>query len=291
MTIRTPYSYSVLRYIHDISTGEFVNVGIVLLSPTEPRLRFQFRKNLGRIGEIFPDLSYSAFRAILKGVTKRFEAVKDAYESPLEFGTRPSTLQEILISVLPKDDSGLQWGDVSSGLSPDPDQTLARLYERYTGKYDRAKGKAGRTDDDVWRSFKRQLEERHLLDFFEEKTIHGKNDDVKFDLAWKNGVWHCVEPVSFDLSGADSIKEKAHKCVGEIVGISDAPEKFKVYLLVAKPSTPELEDAFRRAVGILGNINNVPTEIYLEEEEDRLINALGTQIEAHEQGNSDAAHH
>lgn len=282
MTVRTPYSYSVLRYVHDISTGEFVNVGIVILSTTKPRLCFQFRKSLGRIGEIFPDLTSSAFRTIIKGVSKRFESVRDAYESPLELGSRSNGLQEILNSVLPRDDSSLQWSDISSGLCTDLDSTLTRLYERYAGKYDRAKGKAGRTDDDVWRSFKRQLEERHLLSFFEEKTIHGKNDDVKFDLAWKNGIWHCVEPLSFDLSAPDSIKEKAQKCVGEIVGVSDAVEKFKVYLLVAKPSAPELEEAFRRAVGILGNISNVPTEIYLEDEEDRLLDSLGSQIKAHE---------
>ena len=281
MTARAPYSYSVLRYIHDISTGEFVNVGVVMLSPDDRRIRFQFRKSMGRIGELFPDLSYAPFRTIIRGVTKRFDAVKDAYESAIQYDSHKKSLKEILLSVLPKDDSGLQWSEISTGLSADADATFARLYDRYAGKYDRAKVKQGRTDDDVWRSFKKQLEARHLLPFFEEKTIRGRNDDVKFDLAWKNSVWHCVEPVSFDLPAADSIKAKAQRCVGEIVGVSDAPERFKVYLLVAKPSSPELLDAFNRAVGILGNISNVPTEIFFEEDEGRLLDSLGEQIKAH----------
>ncbi|WP_035877270.1 DUF3037 domain-containing protein [Cupriavidus sp. amp6] len=281
MKARTPYFYSVLRYIHDIATGEFVNVGVVLLSPREKRVHFKFRKSLGRISEILPDVSHSSFRTVIRGVTQRFESVRKAYEAPLELDSRESGLQEILMSVVPKDDSGLQWSTISSGLSADTEATFARLYERYAGKYDRVKGKLGRTDDDVWRSFKKQLEKRHLLSYFEEKTIHGKNDDVKFDLAWKNGLWHCVEPVSFDLVAADSIREKAQKCAGEIVGVSDASEKFKIYLLLAKPSSPDLNDAFHRAVGILKNVQSVPMEIFLEEDEGKLIDSLGEQIEAH----------
>jgi hypothetical protein len=33
-TERTPYSYAVLRYVHDIGTGEFINVGVVVSAPS-----------------------------------------------------------------------------------------------------------------------------------------------------------------------------------------------------------------------------------------------------------------
>ena len=36
MTSKTPYTYTVLRYVHDIATGEFLNVGVALFAP-EPR--------------------------------------------------------------------------------------------------------------------------------------------------------------------------------------------------------------------------------------------------------------
>ena len=31
--MKIPYSFSVLRYIHDVVTGEFANVGVVLFAP------------------------------------------------------------------------------------------------------------------------------------------------------------------------------------------------------------------------------------------------------------------
>ena len=36
--MKTPYSFSVLRYIHDIVTGEFINVGVVLNRSYNQRL-------------------------------------------------------------------------------------------------------------------------------------------------------------------------------------------------------------------------------------------------------------
>lgn len=33
MKTQYPYTYSVLRYVHDVTSGEFVNVGVVLYSP------------------------------------------------------------------------------------------------------------------------------------------------------------------------------------------------------------------------------------------------------------------
>jgi Protein of unknown function (DUF3037) len=37
MTIQQPYTYTILRYVHDVTTGEFVNVGVVMHLPREGR--------------------------------------------------------------------------------------------------------------------------------------------------------------------------------------------------------------------------------------------------------------
>ncbi len=49
-----PYTYSVLRYVHDISRGEFVNVGVVL---TSSPIRFAgaiLRADSKRVSKVFP---------------------------------------------------------------------------------------------------------------------------------------------------------------------------------------------------------------------------------------------
>lgn len=278
---RNPYSYSILRYVHDISTGEFVNVGIVIYSSKANYFEYNLRRSLGTISEIFPEIRAIAFKSLLRTVGRRLESIKSNFGSSLEPKGRSQSLEELLVETLPKDDSALIWANHGTGVSVNLDAVLSRLFDRYVAKYDRPKQRHGRTDEDVARNIKKNLEERHLLKFFEEKTIQGRSDDVKFDLAWKNGVWHCIEPLSFDLNAAENIRDKAHKCAGSIVGISDSPDKFKVYLVLAKPNRPELADAFERAMGILGNVSS--TEIYAEDNQEALLDKLTQDISSHNQ--------
>ncbi len=38
MTDRVPYSFVVLRYVHDVFTGEFLNVDVVMHVPSQCRV-------------------------------------------------------------------------------------------------------------------------------------------------------------------------------------------------------------------------------------------------------------
>ena len=280
MKTRTDYSYSILRYVHDVATGEFVNVGVALHSPKQNYFNVKFRTTVGRVSEFFPDLRADAFKLLIKGLCKRFNEMKDVYSSPMDFGDKRNSLDEIIRSITPKDDSAIVWSAISAGLSDDPEKTLERLYSRYVTKYDHDKVQHRRTDEDVWRSFKKELSDRRILDAFEEKTISGKDDEVKFPCAWKNGVWHCIEPLSFDLAASESIRDKAHKCFGQIASITDTNEKFKLYLLVSKPDNKALDKAFERAMKLLGKMP-IPTEIFFENQKNTLVDKFDAQIKAH----------
>jgi hypothetical protein len=61
MKKRYPYSYSVLRYVHDVATAEFVNVGIAVHCNELNFFQVSCRTTLGRISEFFPDLSARRF--------------------------------------------------------------------------------------------------------------------------------------------------------------------------------------------------------------------------------------
>ena len=61
MITKEPYSYVVLRYIHDVLTGEFVNVGLVMVVPGRPLILSKSRKTFGRIKSVFPDLDSEAY--------------------------------------------------------------------------------------------------------------------------------------------------------------------------------------------------------------------------------------
>ena len=60
-----PYTYTILRYVHDTSTGEFANVGVVLSSPEAHYANAILRPTYGRLSKMFP--GFDAALAVLAG--------------------------------------------------------------------------------------------------------------------------------------------------------------------------------------------------------------------------------
>ena len=270
MSASIKYSYTVLRYVHDTMTGEFVNVGVALHAPDTYR----------RVSAAFPGLKGEHFRAVMRHVQARFEQLGERM-SVESTATGGQSLQDIARGVLPADDSSFQWGPVGVGLAADPSQKLEALFNRMVMRYDeQAPTRIRRTDDDVWRNFKRDLEQRRLLRYFEPKTISVRDDEIRFEHAWKNGVWHCVEPVSFDMAAAESIKDKAHRILGQITSVHETTDSFRLYMLVARPDDDALMPAFESALSILQKMP-CEKEIVQEDEHAALADRLADKVESH----------
>jgi hypothetical protein len=264
-TERTPYSYAVLRYVHDIGTGEFINVGVVVSAPSVSFVGAKFKLAYRRVKKAFPSIDAEVYRARMRRLQAMFDriAVGDlGARSPAE-PTNATPIEQLVHSVIRADDSSLQWSPAGSGLSRDLPASLATLYQRFVTTYDMEVSSAPRKDDDVWKHFRSELEKRNVLGYLEEKVIAVADDSVKFDHAWKNGAWNCYEPLSFDLSSDASIKEKAHRWLGQVSSIKDAREGFKVYFLVGKPTDAGLGDAYEQAVSIL---RKAPSASVVEED-------------------------
>ena len=61
MTEHRSYTYTMLRYVHDVRTGEFLNVGVVHHAASQGRLEFKTCKTFGRAKRMFPDLDGDDF--------------------------------------------------------------------------------------------------------------------------------------------------------------------------------------------------------------------------------------
>jgi hypothetical protein len=189
-------------------------------------------------------------------------------------------------SVLPYDDSALVWSDISTGICLSPEKTIQSLFDRYVSKYvntSPARIKKHKTDNDMWKSFNKSLVERNISKYFNKTTIQAEDDQVDFKKAWKNGIWHCLEPLSFDLKSSSQIREKAHKFIGELTSISDQQDAFKVYLILGKPESPALNSSFARVQKLLAKKLPYNAEFYLEEQKDSLVDKLALSIQEHEQ--------
>ena len=247
-----PYTYSLLRYVHDPSAGETVNVGVVLLSEDVRFLGAKCHKTVGRLTKVFPDIDRQGFREMTNFVEVQAKKLAKQYREQMTL-EKCSSVKQVTTKILHQDDSAFQWSEVRSGVASNPEAALEKIYDRMVAKYDEPAAARKKSDEDVWRPFRLELEERQVLKHFHKKTIRSRDDTLEVTQAWKNGIWHCLEPLSFDLSGEDHIKEKAYRWLGHLVNVENASEKFKLYFLLGKPRDKKLSPAFKSAVNILKN--------------------------------------
>lgn len=274
---KKPFTYVVLRYMHDVGTCEFINVGVVICSNSGPQVKARIRTTFGRVKGAFPTLDTEAFRIRMRLIQARF----NNFDSDLYLGrTDHSSISTIIHTVIPADDSSLQWSPVGSGITSGIHKELDKLYSRYVTKFDHDVSTNVRNDDDVWRNFKTAFESRNVMHHLVPKDIKVTDDSIHFEHAWKNGSWNCYEPLSFDLASANSIRDKAVRWLGNINSVQASMDAFEVYFLVGKPSNIELYSAYEKALSIL---KKAPaTKVVEESEADNFSYLVASAIEEHE---------
>ena len=273
------YTYVVLRYVHDVTTGEFANVGVVMHCPTFPFTKAKLRTTYRRLSGFFPGMSGKSFRRAMDHLQRGL----DALSSPLNdiFAEPFKDAAAITKAVLPLDDSSLQWASLGGGITNDPNKTFEHLYQKLVASYDYAADHERRNDAEIWKLFSRELERRNVVDKLREVEIHSDLDSMTFKHAYKNGVWHCMEPLSFDLIDGESIRHKAHRIAGQMMALKDSSEDFKLYLLVGEPTHPSVCAYYKNALKILDAIP-VEKSVYTEAQADLFSEDLAKEIRTHE---------
>jgi hypothetical protein len=279
MTSRQRYTYTVLRYVHDVVTGEFVNVGVLLYAPKSNLVKISVRTSVGRIKHVFPDLDRQAFLSAVMAAERSVKKISKGLEQGdllAEFGDAASIARQVLAA----DDSSLQWSPLSGGLTEDAEKTFDRVYRRYVSQYD-AKSPHRRSDDEVWRPVRQLLQEKNVPIEFNEKIIAGTSDEIVFKRAWRNGVWHAYEPLSFDLADAEGIKDKARRWRGHLEAVHDGLQSnLKLHFIVGAPQNHALLGAFQNAIKILRDAAFRP-EIYEEDEIPQLVSKIEDEVRGH----------
>jgi len=280
---KRPYSYTTLRYIHDVVTGEFVNVGLVLFAPATTEhgaeLLFKFKERITRVRGMFPDVDRPAFVSAMKAISRRTAGLRSEV-CRKDLFTEEMTAKSVALKVLPHDGSSLQWGAVGTGIAADLKKTFEKVALRMLSTYDHH-NTSRRSDEDVWRPIRQLLIERKVDIEFEAQVITGDVDSIEFRHSWRNGMIHAYEPLSFDMAEADSIKDKARRWVGHLSTAQiGATEDFRAHFIAGKPTNSALMPAYNTAIQILRNSPGEP-RVYEEGEEEDLVNLIEDEFRHH----------
>ena len=279
--MKTPYSYSLLRYVHDVVTGEALNVGVVLHAPAARDLSARIQTKYGRLTRAFPKMNGDLHRDLMRGLQAAFDTAAVRYAEEPRFSATADTLENRLHEVLRPDDSSLQWSAAGGGLTSDPAMELESLYQRMVAINESDKARHGRTDDEVWGLYRAPLQRAKVLPHLTPHRVVTALDEIEFSNAWRNGAWHCLHPLSLDLIKPESIREKAHTLIGQMTGVRSAMSGNHLYLMLGEPSSANGRSTMERSLNLIHPRLDIKHEIIRESEAEAFSRDLGQKVLAH----------
>jgi hypothetical protein len=104
------FQYQIVQYIHDIATGEFVNVGIIVFQPEMEYLGCKFAPNLNRLSDFFEGFHEFYVTQTLHHFQTELE------KESTQLNNKWISLTEITNYILPQDDSSLVCSKLNFGL-------------------------------------------------------------------------------------------------------------------------------------------------------------------------------
>jgi len=268
------YQFSLLRYQHSASSGECVNIGVIMWLPETNRLLYAINERYARLSTFFRDgFQGTSYRQMIRHLSSRLERVArdisgEVQRSLLE--ALPTEFGQIQRVIVPGADSVFQWSMTMAGVTADPDRRLTELMREFVERHEDLSDAPKREDADVWASVERVLTNRRLFGtgrVAANVEIRTPDYSYKFHAGWQNGVSQVIEPITFDLVHPSAIVEKATHWSGRLLTLSRAAE-FQMTAVVAPPEREDNREAFERARAILEkapNMRRVVTESAIDE--------------------------
>lgn len=275
--MRKPFSFGLVRYVHDPVSEEFLNVGVVVYSPMGGYLKARCTRRYGRLSNTFGEVRGQHFRSLMGFIQRRVNELGRRLES--SDSDLPADPMAVVRSLFAIDDSSIQFSNGGGGLAEDFDSALNSLYERYVGKFESETGRR-RGDSDVWRDYRPRFDELGIVEHLTAHIVRSTDFSYEFDRAWKNGVWNAIEPVSLDLSSPQKIRDKANKWLGRTVNLAEAPDDLKLFFLLGPPSGSSMKTAYDQAKDILHK-SPIPHQLIEEDEVEDFAKELRDQIRDH----------
>ena len=150
------YEYQILRYQHDVATGEFVNVGLVYFDTRTHFLRARMVKKYDRIERFFGEIEGEHLLNTFKGLENEFNKLAKSLNNGSAF-RQFSSVKELTSSILPPNDNALSFSPIFKGIDFDHNSSFNDLYYNMIGKYN------NETHEEQELTEKKEVKKSHVL--------------------------------------------------------------------------------------------------------------------------------
>ncbi len=268
----TPYTFSLLRYVHDVGAGEFANVGIVAWA-NHAGLHFRVSDRYGRLSQFFADFDGLSYRRVVKHVEDRLHARKSDLRQGDLLRDGPPDLLELIHSIVPRDDSALQWSPVMGGVTDNLAQRVDELFDELVLRHESKLGRERRDEQSIQRTVDQVLSEAGLLGRLRRDVeVVGQDYEYSFYTGWSNGKLQVLEPISLDFVNPADMVEKANTWSGRLYNLARRSD-FGFTAIVARPTEDASLRRLDRAMAILRHAPSVRA-VVPEEEVQSVVEAI-----------------
>ena len=131
-------NYAIARFRPYRETGEFANVGVVLICPEVDYFGHAFeRRKYKRITDFFPELDLNVFQAGLSGLLKELSRVtsREKETAQLVLGGEAQARIAAFKELVRTRETIFNFSDVGTALAADPKEKLKQLFEFYVERH------------------------------------------------------------------------------------------------------------------------------------------------------------
>lgn len=246
------YTYTVVKYVHDPSAGETMNIGVVLFAPDKHYLKAEFSRTYERLSKAFVDFDGEHFKRAIRRFEHAISRLSERWTTGLFAETdAPADVGLVAKTIWPDPEMSFRCGEILTGITENLDEALASIFDRMvTSQYEKSHTER-RSDEEVWASYNKIFMRSAINHVLQEHTFSTDSFEVKFEHSFKNGSWHALQPLSLDYSEPKGIQSKVTKWLGTAVVLEDNPELDMLYLLLGPPNSPAHQDAYQKAKALL----------------------------------------
>jgi hypothetical protein len=278
---RIPYTYSIIKYVHDPGAGEALNVGVLLYAPIKGFLRAVFEYRFERLSSTFAGFNGDYYKRALKHFEVALEKID--LEPPLILFPTPSTdddVSKFFALLVPDGELNFQFGPVLAGITEDPNQALQQIFDRMVRSQYQQVSSERRSDDEVWAVYNKSLTKKQISSKL--RPWAGATDEIKFkfDHAIKNQHWRVLQPVSMDYMRAEGIQRKTTQLLGTGMALSGHPELEMMYILLGMPRAEGYLTTYEKAKNLLHKLP-IKHELIEESEAEQFAEDLADYMRKH----------